>query len=114
MDALQLAHQQAEDDGLWFNAKTAAEAYLQTALRKLHAAVEAAPVAIQGEAASDERSVTIKNAHWIADQVHRSEDGPIEALHVVIDMLAGAITPAADLHPYARRAEQQVSAAQKL
>ncbi len=52
MDALQLAHQQAEDDGLWFNAKTAAEAYLQAALRKLHAAVEAGPVAIQGEAAS--------------------------------------------------------------
>ncbi len=48
MDALQLAHQQAEDAGLWFNAKTAAEAYLQAALRKLHAAVEAAPVALQG------------------------------------------------------------------
>ncbi len=57
MDALQLAHQQAEDEGLWFNAKTAAEAYLQAALRKLHAAVEAAPVAIQGEAATTPAAV---------------------------------------------------------
>lgn len=33
---------QAEDDGLWFRAQTAPEAYLQAALRKLHAAVERA------------------------------------------------------------------------
>jgi hypothetical protein len=32
---------QAEDDGLWFIAETAAEAYLQQELRKLHAAIEA-------------------------------------------------------------------------
>lgn len=36
----QLTAQQAEDDGLWFNAATAPEAYLQQELRKLHAAVE--------------------------------------------------------------------------
>lgn len=36
----QLVAQQAEDDGLWFNAATAPEAYLQQELRKLHAAVE--------------------------------------------------------------------------
>lgn len=32
--------EQAEDEGLWFMAKTAPEAYLQAALRRLHAAIE--------------------------------------------------------------------------
>ena len=36
----QLTAQQAEDDGLWFSAATAPEAYLQQELRKLHAAIE--------------------------------------------------------------------------
>lgn len=31
---------QAEDDGLWFIAQYASEAYLQAALRQLHAAIE--------------------------------------------------------------------------
>ena len=31
---------QAEDEGLWFRAKTAPEAYLQAALRRLHEAIE--------------------------------------------------------------------------
>lgn len=35
-----LVAQQAEDEGLWFEAQTAPEAYLQQELRKLHAAVE--------------------------------------------------------------------------
>ena len=36
----ELAVAQAEDDGLWFEAHTAAEAYLQQELRRLHEAVE--------------------------------------------------------------------------
>jgi len=32
--------EQAEDEGLWFIAMTAPEAYLQQELRRLHAAVE--------------------------------------------------------------------------
>ena len=36
-----LVARQAEDDGLWFDAATAPEAYLQQELRKLHAAIEA-------------------------------------------------------------------------
>ncbi len=32
--------EQANDEGLWFQAETAAEAYVQTALRRLHAAIE--------------------------------------------------------------------------
>jgi hypothetical protein len=38
--ALALVDQQANDDGLWFAAQTAPEAYLQQELRKLHAAIE--------------------------------------------------------------------------
>jgi hypothetical protein len=34
---------QAEDKGLWFTAQYASEAYLQAALRHLHALVEALP-----------------------------------------------------------------------
>lgn len=35
-----IVHEQAEDEGLWFVAETASEAYLQQELRKLHAAIE--------------------------------------------------------------------------
>jgi hypothetical protein len=38
---LNLVEAQAQDGGLWFEAKTAPEAYLQQELRKLHAAIEA-------------------------------------------------------------------------
>ncbi len=37
-----LVDRQAEDEGLWFFAETAPEAYLQQELRTLHAAVEVA------------------------------------------------------------------------
>ncbi len=35
-----LVNKQAENDGLWFQAQTAPEAYLQQELRKLHKALE--------------------------------------------------------------------------
>ena len=35
-----LVYEQAEDEGLWFVAETAPEAYLQGELRRLHALVE--------------------------------------------------------------------------
>lgn len=35
-----LVDRQAEDPGLWFEAQRASEAYLQRALRELHAAIE--------------------------------------------------------------------------
>lgn len=38
--AKELVSKQAEDEGLWFIAETAPEAYLQTALRALHAVIE--------------------------------------------------------------------------
>lgn len=44
---LMLVHKQAEDDGLWFIARTAPEAYLQQELRKLHGAIEANAAALQ-------------------------------------------------------------------
>lgn len=39
-EVIALVNEQAEDDGLWFMAETASEAYLQEGLRALHAAVE--------------------------------------------------------------------------
>jgi len=35
-----IVSEQAEDEGLWFVAQTASEAYLQQELRRLHAAIE--------------------------------------------------------------------------
>jgi len=35
-----LVEEQANDDGLWFQAETCAEAYLQQELRRLHATIE--------------------------------------------------------------------------
>lgn len=46
MSAKALVDQQAENAGLWFVAETGPEAYLQAALRKLHAAVESEHVAL--------------------------------------------------------------------
>jgi hypothetical protein len=40
-DIINIVNEQADDDGLWFQAETAAEAYLQQELRYLHAAIEA-------------------------------------------------------------------------
>lgn len=39
-ELLQLVRSQSEDEGLWFIARTAPEAYLQQELRKLHALIE--------------------------------------------------------------------------
>jgi hypothetical protein len=36
----ELVNKQTEDEGLWFHAKYPREAYLQIALRKLHALIE--------------------------------------------------------------------------
>ena len=38
--ACELAAKQAEDEGLWFDAQYASEAYLQNALRELAASIE--------------------------------------------------------------------------
>ena len=48
MSALEVVMMQAEDVGLWFDAVTAPEAYLQQELRSLHAAVEAEAASGQG------------------------------------------------------------------
>ncbi len=39
-DIRKLVGEQAEDEGLWFEAETAPEAYLQMHLRRLHALIE--------------------------------------------------------------------------
>ncbi len=38
--AKELVDKQADDEGLWFNAPTITEAYLQKELRRLHAVIE--------------------------------------------------------------------------
>lgn len=43
-----LVEEQAEDEGLWFIARTAPEAYLQQELRRLHAVIESALAAAEG------------------------------------------------------------------
>lgn len=50
--------EQAEDDGLWFVAKTAPEAYLQAALRRLHSIIEA-PAAIREQPLVTEAERTV-------------------------------------------------------
>lgn len=35
-----LVDEQAEDEGLWYDAETIAEAYVQAALRQLHTVIE--------------------------------------------------------------------------
>jgi len=57
--ARELVDEQAEDEGLWFVAQTAPEAYLQQELRRLHAAIEneaATP-------ASDELRAALERKH---------------------------------------------------
>ena len=39
-EVVSVIEQQANDEGLWFNAQTASEAYLQQELRRLHAIIE--------------------------------------------------------------------------
>lgn len=46
---LALVHKQAEDEGLWFIAQTAPEAYLQQELRRLHGVIEANAASPQEE-----------------------------------------------------------------
>lgn len=45
----QTVNKQAEDEGLWFMARTCPEAYLQQELRQLHAEAEATIARIKGE-----------------------------------------------------------------
>lgn len=56
MDAIvELVNEQAEDDGLWFVAATAPEAYLQQELRRLHELIERIAAVEQGGATSTGR-----------------------------------------------------------
>ncbi len=47
IEILETVLEQAEDDGLWFNAKYASEAYLQQELRRLHTVIERAYAELQ-------------------------------------------------------------------
>lgn len=43
-EILDIIHEQSDDEGLWFIDATCSEAYLQAALRRLHAAIETSRV----------------------------------------------------------------------
>ena len=45
----EVVDRQAEDEGLWFVAETAAEAYLQQELRRLHSTVEGNAARAEGK-----------------------------------------------------------------
>jgi hypothetical protein len=51
-DVLKIVDEQAEDEGLWFVARTAPEAYLQQELRRLHAAIEQTDAAMENQASA--------------------------------------------------------------
>lgn len=65
---LNLALEQAEDGGLWFEARTAPEAYLQQELRRLHEAVERF-FNLEGRAATEMQ----RALRFIAGQVSTDE-----------------------------------------
>lgn len=48
-DILSLVKRQAEDNGLWFVAHNASEAYLQSELKRLHSAIEEEMPKLKGE-----------------------------------------------------------------
>jgi hypothetical protein len=82
--AQQVVSEQAEDEGLWFAAATASEAYLQQALRRLHAA-HFAPQPVQ------EPPQYSLRAHWTDDKrigvvacVTRP-DGGVHLMQTIID-----------------------------
>lgn len=72
-DLRAIVDEQANDEGLWFEAQTAPEAYLQAALRRLHAAVEEqqgiSPEANSDNAAPEPLILTVDE---------RSRDGAIQ------------------------------------
>ena len=76
--ALTLVNAQAKDGGLWFTANLAPEAYLQEALRKLHAAVEKDAAARPEASGELEETVAIPvkmldELNDYADQVMRAK-----------------------------------------
>lgn len=77
-EAQALVAKQAEDAGLWFNAKTAPEAYLQSALRELHAAVEKEVTSLLEQALT-------------ALEYHVAQTRPIERTTQAIEALRSAL-----------------------
>jgi len=70
-EALRIVLSQADDEGLWFKAQTASEAYLQNALRELHRAIEAA--AARQSAPEDRRAGVVIDAYAIPVEDYRTE-----------------------------------------
>lgn len=75
--ALRLVLEQAEDEGLWFAAQTAPEAYLQQELRRLHFAVESA-VKTQGH---PEPVANLQRIAWLIGAIYVHGDFKAETVN---------------------------------
>jgi len=71
-----LVQLQATDDGLWFDALTALEAYLQQELRRLHASVEAS--------LAEAREL---DTHHYANGIRHLNDNPDECHYFVHELV---------------------------
>lgn len=96
-----LVNEQAEDEGLWFKAEYITEAYLQQALRKLHALIEGdelALAALAGKDLSPGTTGALRCRYCSGDhdpEWHLSEEGKLrralEAANQEIGRLRGAM-----------------------
>ena len=83
--ALAVVHEQAKDDGLWFHAQTASEAYLQQELRRLHVAVEAegctfvhdGSCALAGACARERQELSVEEIVELWSEVIKSREPEI-------------------------------------
>jgi hypothetical protein len=72
-DLRHLVDEQAEDEGLWFIARTAPEAYLQQELRRLHAAIEAALPVSPTDGLRRDQGLDWDAIEYLVDAAIRSE-----------------------------------------
>ena len=66
--------EQAEDEGLWFTAQTATEAYLQAALRRLHAVFETANDGVAFKLSRPDvvyKVIEIKDDYVVIEECHK-------------------------------------------
>ena len=96
-----LVKRQAEDEGLWFQAQTAPEAYLQAALRELHAAVEAAEAGITELLAALDAALTDWVQTYAAE--HCDPENVAESVQRIADG-GGTLAYIADLRMRVRNA----------
>jgi len=97
-DIKDLVEKQATDEGLWFIAQTAPEAYLQSELRKLHALIEKSllaqmpPVVWHLHQLLSQWQETAK-LYETAPEMHAAANGYRECIEELEKILAGDLSP---------------------